>query len=150
MENTREEKGKKLFIEGKIEKIDKNQYAVQGTKKYFVKKISGYWSCTCEDHFYRMEDCKHMEGCKEYEKYELKGNKRTNFFNNKLNNLKMRKKAIEEQIYKILQQNKEHLKLHDTKDDRLRKKHHELHNKLLDVEKEIKKLSPKPKTVFIG
>jgi len=145
----RKEKGLKLFKEGHVKKIRKDHYVVQGSKKYFVKKVSGYWSCTCEDHFYRLEICKHIEGCKEYERNDPKRIKKPKFFNNKLNNLKIKERAINEQISKVLKQNHEHMMKNGFKDNDLRKKSHRLHDKLVEVQEEIKRLQP-TRTVFIG
>lgn len=145
----RKEKGLKLFKEGKIKKINKNQYEVQGTKKYFVKKVSEYWSCTCKDHFYRLEICKHVQGCQEYEKNKVKNIKKPNFFNNKLKNLKMKERGLKEQIKKVLKQNHEYMVKNGYKSDYLRKNHHRLSDKLLEVQNELKKFQP-TRTVIIG
>lgn len=72
-----------------------------------------------------------------------------NFFNNRLRNLKMKERAINEQIHKVLRQNKEYCKKKGFKNDGLRKKHHRLHNKLVEVQEEIKKLQP-TRAVVIG
>lgn len=141
-------KGLHLFKEGKIRKVGKNHYEVIGTRKYIVKKISGYWSCTCEEHFYRLEDCKHIEGCKEYERNEHNGREIPKFFNNKFRNLKMKERAINEQIRKILMQNKEHCRKYGAMSNGLRKKHHRLDNKLVEVREEIKELQPKRTVIF--
>lgn len=139
-------KGLHLFKEGKIRKVDKNHYEVRGSKKYIVKKVEGYWSCTCEDHFYRLENCKHIEGCKEYERSRYK---KPRFFNNKLQNLKIKENAINEQIKKILDQNKEHCRKYGAMSNGLRKKHHRLDNKLIEVREGIKKLQP-TRTIIFG
>jgi len=144
----RKEKGLKLFKEGQVKKIRKDHYVVQGSKKYFVKKVSGYWSCTCEDHFYRLEICKHIEGCKEYERNKARVPRKPKFFNNKIQKLKMQERAISEQINKILKANREHFRRYKTKDEDLRKRHHRLHKNLVAVREELEKLNP-PKTAFI-
>ena len=144
----RKEKGLKLFKEGRVKKIMKDHYVVQGSKKYFVKKVSGYWSCTCKDHFYRLEICKHIEGCKDYERNKVRGTKKPKFFNNRVQKLKMSERAISEQIDKILKANKEHFKRYKTKDEDLKKKHRRLHKKLVEVREELERLQP-PKMIFI-
>jgi len=91
---SRDKKALKLYESGGIKKIGKNKYEVQGIRgKHIVKKIAGYWICPCEDHQYRFEKCYHIRGCIKYELEENKKNnefKKGNFFNNKLNNLKMK------------------------------------------------------------
>lgn len=149
--NKRDIKAERLFKNGGVKKIGKDKYEVQGSRRvHTVKKISGYWICPCEDHQFRFEKCYHIRACILYEIDEKRRTSQGNFFNNKYNTLKLKKRAIEEQINKILNQNKAYMKENGVKDEELRQKHHKLNNTLSEIEKELKKMSPAPKTVIIG
>jgi seryl-tRNA synthetase len=149
--NKRDIKAERLFKNGGVKKIGKDKYEVQGSRRvHTVKKIAGYWICPCEDHQFRFEKCYHIRACILYEIEEKRRTSHGNFFNNKYNTLKLKKRAIEEQINKIINQNKVYMKVNGFKDEELRQKHHRLNNTLSEVEKELKKMSPAPKTVIIG
>ena len=149
--NKRDIKAERLFKNGGVKKIGKDKYEVQGSRRvHTVKKISGYWICPCEDHQFRFEKCYHIRACILYEIDEKRRTSQGNFFNNKYNILKLKKRALEEQINKILNQNKAYMKENGVKDEELRQKHHKLNNTLSEIEKELKKMSPAPKTVIIG
>ena len=138
-------KALELFEKGAVKKVSKNKWTVQGTRLYHVKKLDPWtWNCTCEDHLYRLENCKHIRAAM---KDDQKESIQEKFFNNKLKDLKMKERAINEQIQKIINLNREHFRKYNFKDDSLRKMHHRLHNKLLEVQEEIKKNEPAPRTV---
>ncbi len=149
--NKRNIKAERLFKSGGVKKIGKDKYEVQGSRRvHTVKKISGYWICPCEDHQFRFEKCYHIRACILYEIEEKRRTSQGNFFNNKYNILKLKKRAIEEQINKILKQNKVYMKENGVKNEELKQKHHKLNNTLSEIEKELKKISPAPRTVVIG
>lgn len=159
MEN-RKQKGKELFLSKGIKRVDKNKWKAESSRKgsegqkrfYFVKKLDKYtWSCTCEDHLYRFEQCYHIEAAKLDEIHNRKEGfkKHEKFFNNKLRNLKIKKRAINEHINKLLKQNKEHMKLHGTKSEDLKKEAKRQHYRLLEVEAELKKFQT-PRTLIVG
>ena len=149
--NKRNIKAERLFKNGGVKKIGKDKYEVKGSRRvHTVKKISGYWICPCEDHQFRFEKCYHIRACILYEIDEKRRTSQGNFFNNKYNILKLKKRALEEQINKILNQNKAYMKENGVKDEELRQKHHKLNNTLSEIEKELKKMSPAPKTIIIG
>lgn len=149
--NSRDVKALKLYENGSVKKIGKDKYELQGIRrKHIVKKIGGYWICPCEDHQFRFEKCYHIRACILYEIDEKRRTSHGNFFNNKYNTLKMKKRALEEQINKILNQNRVYMKENGFKDEELKQKHHKLNNSLLEIEKELKKVSPEPKTVIVG
>jgi hypothetical protein len=149
--NKRDIKAERLFKSGGVKKIGKDKYEVQGSRRvHTVKKISGYWICPCEDHQFRFEKCYHIRACILYEIDEKRRTSHGNFFNNKYNTLKLKKRAIEEQINKIINLNKVYMKEKGFKDEVLRQKHHKLNNSLSEIEKELKKMSPAPRTVIIG
>lgn len=151
MEN-RQKKAIDLFNSGAVKRVDNDKWQVKGSRVYTVKRLDSYaWNCNCEDHLYRFENCKHIRAAKLEDlrdrKEGLKNGEK--FFSNRFKNLKMKQRAINEQIQKVLTQNKEHMKKYGSKDDSLRKKHHRLHARLQDVEAELKKYQP-TRTVFIG
>lgn len=149
----RQKKGIELFKEGKVKRTDKNKWIVEGSRKYHVKKLDlQTWTCTCEDHLYRFETCKHIRAAKLEELQAKKRGtaKKEKFFNNRLKNLKLKKRAINERISKILEENHQIMRETGSLDNSLRKKHHRQEKRLREVEQEIIKLSPKPKTIIIG
>lgn len=149
--NNRDEKALKLYENGDVKKIGKDKYEVQGSKrKHIVKKISGYWICPCEDHQFRFEKCYHIKACIKYELEEKKRTSHGNFFNNKYKTLSMKKRALREQIDKINNDNRAYLKLFGEKSSELSEKKVKFYNRLIEIEKELKKVSPEPKIIVIG
>lgn len=149
----RQTKAIKLFKEGKVKINDKNKWIVEGSRKYHVKKLDlQTWTCTCEDHLYRFETCKHIRAAKldELQAKKQGAAKKKHFFNNKLKNLKIKKRAINERISKILKENRQIMRETGSLSNDLRKEHHRQEERLRKVEQEIIKLSPKPKTIIIG
>lgn len=149
--NKRDEKALELYKNGGVKKIGKNRYEVQGSRrKHIVKKIGGYWICPCEDHQFRFEKCYHIRACIKYELDEKKRTSQGNFFNNKYKSLIMKKRALSEQIDKINKDNRAYLKLFGEKSNELSEKKVKFYNRLGEIEKELKKVSPEPRTIIIG
>ena len=149
--NKRDEKALKLYENGGVKKIGKDKYEVRGSRrKHIVKKIGGYWICPCEDHQFRFEKCYHIRACIKYELEEKKRNSQGNFFNNKYKSLVMKKRALSEQIDNINKDNRAYQKLCGEKSSELSEKKVKFYNRLIEIEKEIKKVSPEPRTVIIG
>jgi hypothetical protein len=149
--NKRNIKAERLFKNGGVKKIGKDKYEVQGSRrKHVVKKIGGYWICPCEDHQFRFEKCYHIRACIKYELDEKKRTSQGNFFNNKYRTLVMKKRALSEQIDKINKDNRTYLKLCGEKSTELSKKKVKFYNRLSKVEKELKKVSPEPRTMIVG
>ena len=149
--NNRDEKALKLYENGGVKKIGKDKYEVQGSRrKHIVKKISGYWICPCEDHQFRFEKCYHIRACTTYELEEKKRTGKGNFFNDKYKTLLMKKRALREQIDKINKDNRAYQKLFGEKNSELSEKKVKFYNRLNEIEKELKRVSPEPRTVIVG
>ena len=147
----RDIKAERLFKNGGVRKVGKDKYEVQGSRGiHIVKKIGGYWICPCEDHQFRFEMCYHIRACKIYELGEKKRTSQGNFFNNKYKTLLMKKNAITEQINKIIALNREHMVKYGEKDKELNEKKIKFYNRLSDIDNELKKVQPKPRTVIVG
>lgn len=148
----RDIKALELFENGAVKRVNKDKWTVKGSRNYTVRRLDKYnFTCDCEDHLFRFEICKHIRSVKLDELHNRKEGfkKHENFFNNKLRNLKMKKRAINERINKLLQQNKEHMKLHGTKSEELKKEAKRQHYRLLEVESELKKFQ-KSRTLIVG
>ena len=149
--SSRDEKALKLYESGGVKKIGKDKYEVQGSRgKRIVKKLVGHWICPCEDHQFRFELCYHIRACVKYELEEKKRTSQGNFFNNKYKTLKLKKRALEEQISKINCLNRDYMQKHGERDSKLSEKKKKYYNRLCEISKELKKVSPKPKTVIVG
>lgn len=147
--NKRDEKALKLYESGGITKIGKDKYEVQGSRgKHIVKKIGGYWICPCEDHQFRFEKCYHIRACIKYELEEKKRTGKGKFFNNKYKILKLKKRALEEQITKINAINRNYLKKYGEKESQLTEQKKKYYNKLGEISKELIKVTPR-KTVIV-
>ncbi|MCZ3364890.1 MULTISPECIES: hypothetical protein [Methanobacterium] len=149
--NKRDIKAERLFKNGGVKKIGKDKYEVQGSRRvHTVKKIAGYWICPCEDHQFRFEKCYHIRACIKYELKEKKRTSQGNFFNNKYKTLLMKKRALSEQVDKINMDNRAYLKLFGEKSSELSEKKVKFYNRLIEIEKELKKVSPNSRTIIIG
>ena len=147
----RDVKAERLFKNGGVRKVGKDKYEAHGSRGiHIVKKIAGHWICPCEDHQFRFEICYHIRACKIYELEEKKRTSQGNFFNNKYKTLLMKKNAITEQINKIIALNREHMIKYGEKDEELNEKKINFYNRLSDIDNELKKVQPKPRTVIVG